>query len=151
MSNSLLLLLLLSRFSCARLCATPETEAYQAPPSLGFSRQEHRSGWPFPSPMNESKKWKWSRSVVSDSAIPWTEAYQAPPSMGSSRQEYGAGCHCLLRFMTIGNTKMRGQAEDKPFLLSRFIFTLWILPTDLRLRTLALASIILLTYRSWVN
>ena len=63
----------------------------------------------------------------------------------------GVGCHCLLRFMTIGNTKMRGQVEDKLFLLSRFIFTLWILPTDLRLRTLALASIILLTYRSWVN
>ena len=37
----LLLLLLLSRFSRARLCATPETAAHQAPPSLGFSRQEH--------------------------------------------------------------------------------------------------------------
>ena len=31
-----LLLLLLSRFSCVRLCATPWTAAYQAPPSLGF-------------------------------------------------------------------------------------------------------------------
>ena len=37
----LLLLLLLSRFSRVRLCATPETAAHQAPPSLGFSRQEH--------------------------------------------------------------------------------------------------------------
>ena len=37
--------------------------AHQAPPSLGFSRQEHRSGLPFPSPMCESEKWKWSRSV----------------------------------------------------------------------------------------
>ena len=36
-----LLLLLLSRFSRVRLCATPETAAHQAPPSLGFSRQEH--------------------------------------------------------------------------------------------------------------
>ena len=36
-----LLLLLLSRFSCVRLCATPETAAHQALPSLGFSRQEH--------------------------------------------------------------------------------------------------------------
>ena len=35
--------------------------------SLGFSRQEHWSGLPFPSPMHESEKWKWSRSVVSDS------------------------------------------------------------------------------------
>jgi len=58
---------LLSRFSRVRLCETPETTAHQAPPSLGFSRQEHWSGLPFPSPMHESEKWKWSRSVMSDS------------------------------------------------------------------------------------
>ena len=51
----MLLLLLLSRFSCVRLCATPQTAAHQAPPSLGFSRQEHWSGFPFPSPMHESE------------------------------------------------------------------------------------------------
>ena len=65
--------------------------AHQAPQSLGFSRQEHWSGLPFPSPMHESEKWKWSRSVVSDSATPWTAAYQASPSMGFSRQEYWSG------------------------------------------------------------
>ena len=63
-------LLLLSRFSHVWLCATPETAAYQAPPSLGFSRQEHWSGLPFPFPMHESEKWKWSRSVVSNSEWP---------------------------------------------------------------------------------
>ena len=52
----LLLLLLLSRFSRVRLCATPWTAAHQAPPSLGFSRQEHWSGVPLPSPMHESGK-----------------------------------------------------------------------------------------------
>ena len=51
----LLLLLLLSRFSCVRLCATPEMAAHQALPSLGFSRQEHRSGLPLPSPLCESE------------------------------------------------------------------------------------------------
>ena len=66
----LLLLLLLSLFSRVRLCATPETAAHQAPPSLGFSRQEHCRGLPFPSPMHESEKWKWSRSVMSDSCGP---------------------------------------------------------------------------------
>ena len=50
------LLLLLSRFSRVRLCATPEMTAHQAPLSLGFSRQEHWSGLPFPSPMHESEK-----------------------------------------------------------------------------------------------
>ena len=59
--------LLLSHFSRVRLCATPQTAAHQSPPSLGFSRQEHWSGLPFPSPMHESEKWKWSRSVMSDS------------------------------------------------------------------------------------
>ena len=39
-----------------RLCATPWTAAQQAPPSLGFSRQEHWSGLPFPSPMQENEK-----------------------------------------------------------------------------------------------
>ena len=61
------LLLLLSCFSRVWLCVTPQTAAHQAPPSLGFSRQEHWNGLPFPSPMHESEKWKWSRSVVSDS------------------------------------------------------------------------------------
>ena len=51
-----LLLLLLSRFSRVRLCETPEMAAYQAPPSLGSSRQEHWSGLPFPSPMREIEK-----------------------------------------------------------------------------------------------
>ena len=52
----LLLLLLLSRFSRVRLCATQWMAAHQAPPSLGFSRQEHWSGLPFPSPIHESEK-----------------------------------------------------------------------------------------------
>ena len=50
------MLLLLSHFSRVRLCATPQTAAHQAPLSLGFSRQEHWSGLPFPSPVHESDK-----------------------------------------------------------------------------------------------
>ena len=83
-----LLLLLLSRFSRVRLCATPQTAAHQALLSLGFSRQEHWSGLPYPSPMHEVK----NESEVTESCptltTPWTAAYQAPPSMGFSRQEY---------------------------------------------------------------
>ena len=68
--------------------------AHQAPPSLGFSRQEHWSGLPFPSPMHESEKWKVkakSLSRVWPSATLWTAAFQAPPSMGFARQEYWSG------------------------------------------------------------
>ena len=37
-------------FSRVQLFVTPGTVAYQAPPSMGFSRQECWSGLPFPSP-----------------------------------------------------------------------------------------------------
>ena len=46
----LLLLPLRSRFSRVRLLAAPWTSAHQAPPSMGFSRQEYWSGLPLPSP-----------------------------------------------------------------------------------------------------
>ena len=36
-----------------QLLATPWTAAYQAPPSIGFSRQEYWSGVPLPSPLAE--------------------------------------------------------------------------------------------------
>ena len=96
------LLLLLSHFIGVWLCATPQMAAHQAPSSLGFSRQEHWSGLPFPSPMHESEKSKWSHSVVSDSWRPHglhgdiETAYQASLSMGFSRKSTGVGCHCLL-------------------------------------------------------
>ena len=50
-----MLLLLLSRFSRVWLCATPQTAAYQAPPSMGFSRQQYWSGVLLPSPLNHMK------------------------------------------------------------------------------------------------
>ena len=43
------MLLLLSHFSRVRLCATPRTAAHQAPPSMGFSRQQYWSRVPLPS------------------------------------------------------------------------------------------------------
>ena len=92
-----MLLLLLSCFSRVQLCATPQTAAHQAPPSLGFSRQGYWSGLPFPSPMHESKKWNWSRSVVSDSSQPHglqpTRLLRPWDFPGKST---GVGCHCLL-------------------------------------------------------
>ena len=66
--------------------------AHQALPSLGFSRQEHWSGLPFPSPMHESEKWKWSHSVMSDSW--WPHGLQPTRLLHPwdfSRQEYWSG------------------------------------------------------------
>ena len=97
-----LLLLLLSRFSHVQLCETPETAAHQAPMPLGFSRQEHWSGLPFPSPMHESEKWKWSRSVVSDSVQPhrW-QPTRLPCPWDSPGKNIGVSCRFLLQWMKV--------------------------------------------------
>ena len=52
------MVLIVTCFTSENVCAclamidsvTPWTIACQAPPSVGFSRQEHWSGWPFPPP-----------------------------------------------------------------------------------------------------
>ena len=94
----LLLLLLLSNFSHVRICVTPEMAAHQALLSLGFSRQEHWSGLPFPSPVHESEKWKGSHSVVSDSS----RSHGLQPTRLLCPWDFpgkstGVGCHCLLQ------------------------------------------------------
>ena len=96
----LLLLLLLSHFSRVRLRVTP---------SLGFSRQEHWSGLPFPSPMHKSEKWKWSHSVMSDSS--WPHGLQPTRLLHPwdfPGKSTGVGCHCLLWICLLGplNFKM---------------------------------------------
>ena len=53
--------------SRVRLLATPWTVAYQAPPSMGLSRQEYWSGVPLPSP-----KLKFTYNFTSSLKIPFT-------------------------------------------------------------------------------
>ena len=90
--------LLLSHFSRVWLCVAPQTATHQAPPTLGFSRQEHCCGLPFPSPVHESEKWKGSHSVVSSSSRPHglqpTRLLRPWDFPGKST---GVGCHRLLR------------------------------------------------------
>ena len=72
--------------------------AHQAPLSLGFSRQEHWSGLPFPSPMHESEKWKWSRPVVFNSSRPHgLQPTRLLCPWDFPGKSTGVGCHCLLR------------------------------------------------------
>ena len=83
--------------SCPTLC-DPIDGSPPGSPSLGFTRQEHWSGLPFPSPMHESEKWKWCRSVMSNSSRPHglqpTRLLHPWDFPGKST---GVGCHCLLR------------------------------------------------------
>ena len=90
-------LLPLSHFSRVWLCETPWTAAYQAPPSLGFSRQEHWSGLPFPSPMSESEKWKWKWKWKSLSRVRLLWDFHRIFSWVFPGKSTGVGCHCFLQ------------------------------------------------------
>ena len=65
--------------SCVQLFATPRTAAYQAPLSIGFSRQEDWSGVPLPSPnwlhrkgTNAEKDWKKDdKGMTEDELVGW--------------------------------------------------------------------------------
>ena len=88
LGTQMLLLLLLSRFSRVRLCATPQTAAHQASRPWDSPGKNTGVGFHF---LLQCMKVK-SESEVAQScltlATPWTAAYQAPLSMGFSRQKY---------------------------------------------------------------
>ena len=82
--------------SCPTLC-DPIDGSPPGSPVPGFSRQEHWSGLPFPSPMHESENWKWSHSVVSDSS--WPHGLQPTRLLHPwdfPGKSAGVGCHYLL-------------------------------------------------------
>ena len=124
-SKMVLLLLLLSRFSHVRLCATQWTAAHQAPLSLWFSRQEHWSGLPFSSPVHESEKWKWIRSVVSYPQRPHglqpTRLLRPWDFPGKST---GMGCYCLL--LTVISSEVDYPAIGWPGMSLLFLFVLYL-------------------------
>jgi len=85
-------MLLLSRFSRVRLCATPQTAAHQDSAVPGIL-QARTLEWVA---ISFSNAWNWKVKVKSLSRVwlfetPWTAVYQAPLSMGFSRQEYWSG------------------------------------------------------------
>ena len=91
--------------SCPTLC-DPILNSPPGSPSLGFSRREHWSGLPFPSPMHESGKWKWSRSVVSDSYRPHgLQPTRLLCPWDFPGKSTGVGCHYLLRLSPLGHFK----------------------------------------------
>ena len=82
--------------SCPTLC-DPIDGSPPGSPVPGILQARTWSGLPFPSPMHESEKWKWSRSVVSDSSRPHglqpTRLLRPWDFPGKST---GMGCDCLL-------------------------------------------------------
>ena len=79
--------------SHVRLFSTPWTAAHQAPPSMGFSRQEYWSGVPSPSLNIRTISSQMEKAMASHSStfawrIPWTEEPGRLQSMGSLRVEH---------------------------------------------------------------
>ena len=81
------MLLLLSRFSHVRLCATHRRQPTRLPHPWDSPGKNTGVGCHF---LFQCVKVK-SLNPVWLLAIPWTSAYQAPPSLGFSRQEYWSG------------------------------------------------------------
>ena len=107
--------------SCLTLC-DPRDGSHQASLSLGFSRQEHWSGLPFPSAMHESEKVKVKLlSRVRLLATPWTAAYQAPLPMGFARQEYWSGVPLPFLNCTLEN-RYSSLSSAKSFRIMLVVF-----------------------------
>ena len=75
-----------------RLFATPWTVAHQAPPSMGFSRQEYWSGLPFPSPYSINSNIQFSRSVVPNSLRPHGVQHARISSPSPTPRAYSNSC-----------------------------------------------------------
>ena len=106
----LLLLLLLSHYSCVWLC-DPTDVSPRGSPVSGILQAGTLEGVA----TSFSNEWRWKVKVkllcrVWLLATPWTAAYQAPPSMGYSRQEYWSGLpfsttDCVYSFLSLKKKK----------------------------------------------
>ena len=133
--DKVLLLLLLSRFSHVRLCATPETGSPPGSPVSGIL-QARTLEWVA---ISFSNAWKWKVKVKSLSrvwllATPRTAAYQAPPSMGFSRQQYWSGVPLPSKGLQRRDTLVWGMWEGFELHLHPYqrISRIWVGRVELR-------------------
>ena len=97
------LLLLLSRLSHVQLCVTPWTAAYQAPLSLGFSKQEYWSGLPLPSPAFSRHPHKAPHSIrksTGGQTAPWPFCTSASVHPSAGTCSHGEGMLTLPGSLT---------------------------------------------------
>ena len=97
-----------SESEAAQLLATPWTAAYQAPPSMGFSRQEYWSGVPLPSPeggQGRAKEWMNTKVVgfyLKFGGLILTSALDSPPLLTTMlcilRVHWSQDCNLFILF-----------------------------------------------------
>ena len=101
--------------SCVRLFATPWTAAHQAPPSMGFSRQEYWSGVPFPSPYKHDfcRKYISQQNKRPNKLICWICDFQnvvsVPPASASSGNLLEMQILRLYQVLLNKNSRAGGQ------------------------------------------
>ena len=121
--------------SCVRSSATPWTAAFQAPPSMGFSRQEYWSGVPLPSP-GLCTYWTLKEGYGHPSTM---DHITTAPANKATKETYlscvhglshgqssvpgkntGVGCHFLLQgiFLTQGSNLCQLHWQVDSLLLS---------------------------------
>ena len=87
--------------SCLTLC-NPIDGSPPGSPVPGILQARTLEWVAFPSPMHESEKWKWSRSVVSDSLRPHgLQPTRLLCPWDFPGKSTGVGCHCLLWYVHI--------------------------------------------------
>ena len=96
--------------SCPTLCDPRESSPPRLSCPWNSPGKNTGVGLPFPSPMHESKKWKWSCSVISDPQ--WPHGLQPTRLLHPwdfPGKSTGVGCHCLLCLWGLHhpNTKTR--------------------------------------------
>ena len=117
---------MLSHFSRVRLCATPQMAAHQVPPSLGFSRQEHWSGLPFPSPGDLPDPGIEPRSpALQADALPSEPPGKSIPCRRPIKQCLSF-CDCLSSLCVMSSRFIRWDIfSPRDFSQERPLFLLW--------------------------
>ena len=113
--------------SRVRLLATPWTAAYQAPPSMGFSRQEYWSGVPLPSPGQMSMKHQFRSQVRrfwlptdihSKRGISWTSQY-VQVDLVFNRNHLLYSSHLFFYILVTKALKVRATYSNSPWVNSQ--------------------------------
>ena len=95
--------------SCVRLFATPWTAAYQALPSMGFSRQEYWSGVPSPSLMYSAAAAAVKLLQLCPTLCDPIDG-RLPGPWDSPGKNTGVGCHFLLQCMKVKSESEAAQS-----------------------------------------
>ena len=109
-------------FSHVWRLATPWTAAYQAPPSMGFSRQKYWSGVPLPSPKEGwvPKNWCFWVVVLGETLqrVPWTAKRSNQSILKEINLDYSLE-GLMLKLQYFGHLTWRGDSLEKILMLGK--------------------------------